>query len=152
MNQNRSMKRYDLKELMMTILSSSVDATTNFEKNFVHWKIPWWASRKKCFSPNFNRLAILVFVLVLNIPVDKGKYMLWFPIFNVCWTRNALCPVLFQHKGWLSSVHQCMMQLFLHADLSDLHSWLEPNFSAPMTMLPNQFLQDSQDLWWHLHA
>ena len=48
---------------------------------------------------------------------------LWFPIFNVCWTRNALCPVLFQYKGWLSPAHQSMMQLFLQTSVTYIPDW-----------------------------
>ena len=61
----------------MNTLSSNmcVDATTNLEK---FWPLEdvVMGPQEEMFSPNSNRPAILFFVLVLSIPVYKGKYML----------------------------------------------------------------------------
>lgn len=72
MNQERS----DLKENTLSS-NTCVDATTNLEK---FWPLgdTVMGPQGEMFSPNFNRPAIyiLFFVLVLSIPVYKGKYML----------------------------------------------------------------------------
>ena len=135
MNQNRSMKSCELKELWQFCLQ--VLMRQRILKKILA------TGRYRDGPPGRNvflkKLAILVFVLVLNIPVYKGKYMLltMVPNFQCVLDKECTLPGLISVQRLIkpcSSVYDAAIL----ADLSDLHSWLEPNFSAPMTMQPNR--------------
>ena len=78
-----------------------------WKKNSGHWKIPWWASRKKCFSPNFNGLAI--FVLFSSSTYQSARantyWWLWLPIFNVCWRKQSTFPGRIPAQGLIIPEH-----------------------------------------------
>ena len=63
--------------------------------------------QKKCFSPNFNGLAIFVlFSSSTNQSARANTYWwLWLPIFNVCWRKQSTFPGRIPAQGLIISEH-----------------------------------------------